>query len=179
MASKKRAPRKKADSPDVGFLEIPFEEPAHMLTLVDDRHPAVWILGHRMQEIVGEYSYEHSLDAVVARLSSVGRARRVGDAVLGLTIAWLVPEPTNPVDPTATAVYLDNVLCGYFSREANQRWGPIVRRFEARHRRRVACTAVIVGLFEGLKGVWLMLDTGIVKEQFRVDHILGGDDLKF
>lgn len=172
-----------AESPGGSLLDLEWHEPPHILTMVHDRYPAVWILGYRMQEVVGEHAYQHSLDAAVWKLDQLGRAKRSGQAVLATSVAWLVEEPTNPVDPLAVAVYLENVLCGYLSTEARQRWGPRITQLQQRYGRKIACTAVIVGKYEGLKGVWLMLDTGVLKPKWRTSakmrEIFGDDDLVF
>lgn len=174
----KRASKKR---PGGSLLDLSWEWPPHQLMMVHDRHPAVWILGYKMQEVVGEASYVEQLQTVVQRLAQRGLVRLdpTEKKCLAACTAWLTPEPSNEVDPNATAIYCEGLKVGYFSTEANQRWSVVVRRLAAHYQRPVACQAIIVGQFAGQLGVWMMLDTAIDKEGFSAAFALGGDDMTF
>lgn len=181
MAARKAAAKKAKKQPGGSLLDLPWDWPPHQRMLVEDKHPAVWILGFKMQEVVGEASHVPQLQALVQRLKLRGLVRFDASQTrcLATGTAWLIPEPTNEEDPNATAIYVDQLKVGYFSLEANERWGPVVRGLSAHYRRPVACGAIVVGRIEGQLGVWLMLDTETKKEAFRPDFVLEGEDLPY
>jgi hypothetical protein len=67
-------------------------------------------------EIVGEASYQDALWSICGGTE--------GDRVRHPVIAVLVPEPHNPQDPNAIAVYVEGHVVGYFARELAAQYGP-------------------------------------------------------
>jgi hypothetical protein len=70
------------------------------------------------QQVVGT---EHRQDAVIGLLT--------GNLDVGVerdTIAQLVPQPDNPVDEHAVAVFVDDVLIGYLPREVAPRYAAVL-----------------------------------------------------
>lgn len=146
------------------LLNLQFPFPPHTTVVLEDKHPVVWLFGYRAQEVVGEASYMEELQQVLERLPE-GRvmANARGNGVLGIGAAWLIREPTNPVDPDAIAIFMENLCVGYLSRWALPRWKPIIETLNWKYQRHVACTAFIVGRPGKSLGVWLMLDSAIEK----------------
>lgn len=72
-------------------------------------------------EVVGESRYEIELKKVV---------RRHGGGQEGeiFTTAVLLPEPTNPYDPNAVAVTVDQLTVGYIPREKALDYSPLLKR---------------------------------------------------
>ncbi|MGV8931631.1 MAG: HIRAN domain-containing protein [Luteimonas sp.] len=90
-------------------------------------------------EVVGEASYKGQLHAVFGS----GEGRKHFDACLE-------PEPTNPYDPNAIRVSINEGTVGYLSRASAKRYG---KKYGARSQ---TCSAVIVSR-KGGHGAWLDL----------------------
>ncbi len=63
-------------------------------------------------EVVGESHFQKNLQAILERSASAGTSDRVAHRVT----AKIVSEPTNPHDPNAVQVFLDDLLVGYIDR---------------------------------------------------------------
>lgn len=161
MAAKKR---KRAGQFDEGFFAADFEVPPHVPVLVEDRHPAVLILGACRQAVVGESKFLANLRFVYRALAERNMAQRTSSgAIIGSGTAWFVCEPNNPMDPNAVAIFMEQVQVGYLSREAAYYWVPKFRHLERRYGRRVMATATIFGdELQTMIGVWVMLDTVVL-----------------
>jgi hypothetical protein len=86
--------------------------------------------------VVGESHYQDALTAIV------GGKRP--ESVRIPTQAVLVPEPSNPYDPNAVAVYVAGRKVGHLPRPAAQAYGPVGRRLLDRGQVG-ACAATITG----------------------------------
>lgn len=78
------------------------------------------------REVVGE-SYRA---AEIRALFPQGRPVRRGDEIK--TIARLVPEPTNPHDPRAVAVYVKSTLVGYLAKAEAAHYQPVILNLNRR-----------------------------------------------
>lgn len=97
---------------------------------------AVMLSGGLEVGVVGESHYQDALTAIV------GGKRP--DSVRIPTQATLVPEPDNPYDPNAVAIYIDGRKVGHLPRPAAQAFAPVGRRL-AEQRQVGACSATITG----------------------------------
>ena len=79
--------------------------------------PAVWLDGAVTMGVVGT-SYNGAGTAV-----ALASAARTPDRK---PIAWLVPEPHNPHDANAVAVYMAGAKIGHMARERAAEWQPIL-----------------------------------------------------
>lgn len=86
--------------------------------------------------VVGESHYQDALTAIVGGKRS--------ESVRIPTHAILVPEPDNPYDPNAVAVYIDGRKVGHLPRPAAQAFAPVGQRL-AEQRQVGACSAIITG----------------------------------
>jgi HIRAN domain len=86
--------------------------------------------------VVGEGHYQDALSAIVG-----GKGP---ESVRIPTQATLVPEPDNPYDPNAVAVYIAGRKVGHLPRPAAQAFTPVGRRL-AEQRQVGACSATITG----------------------------------
>jgi hypothetical protein len=102
----------------------------------DGRLTQVMLRGGIEVGVVGESHYQDALTAIV------GGKRP--DSVSVETHAMLVPEPDNPYDPNAVAVYVADRKVGHLPRPAAQAYGPVGRRL-AEQQQIGTCRAVIVG----------------------------------
>jgi hypothetical protein len=57
--------------------------------------------------------------------------------------AWLIPEPTNPHDPSAVIVWLFGAKVGYLPRDLAIRWQPVLGQLHRRYGTQVACQAAM------------------------------------
>jgi hypothetical protein len=81
----------------------------------------------------------HHQDALTAIVGGKG-----AESVRIPTQATLVPEPDNPYDPNAVAVYIAGRKVGHLPRPAAQAFAPVGRRL-AEQRQVGACSATITG----------------------------------
>jgi HIRAN domain len=86
--------------------------------------------------VVGESHYQDALTAIVG-----GKGP---DSVRIPTQATLVPEPDNPYDPNAVAVYIAGRKVGHLPRPAAHAFAPVARRL-ADQQRVGTCSATITG----------------------------------
>jgi HIRAN domain len=86
--------------------------------------------------VVGESHYQDALTAI-------GGGKRT-ESVRIPTQATLVPEPDNPYDPNAVAVYIAGRKVGHLPRPAAQAFAPVGRRL-AGQQQVGACSATITG----------------------------------
>ncbi len=86
--------------------------------------------------VVGESHYQDALTAIV------GGKRP--ESVRIPTQATLVPEPDNPYDPNAVAVYIAGRKVGHLPRPAAEAFTPVGRRL-AEQQQVGACSATIIG----------------------------------
>ena len=114
--------------------ESPAAEPAAQPT-VDVRD--VLVPGGDILEVVGTASHQEGL-AIVAG----GGADSVGDVEKW---AHLIPEPDNPWDRNAVAVYIDGRKVGYLPRESAGAYAALLGQLWAGSRSRAVCRAVISG----------------------------------
>ncbi len=97
-------------------------------------------------EVRGESFYQENLQQVVQQL---------GRSVLAL----LVPEPKNPYDSNAVAVWVGGLKVGHLSREDAEVYQPAVIRLQREAGNPVALTGRIVGGDSGKSfGIWLKHD---------------------
>jgi hypothetical protein len=97
---------------------------------------AVMLSGGLEVGVVGESHYQDALTAIVG-----GKGP---ESVRIPTQATLVPEPDNPYDPNAVAVYIAGRKVGHLPRPAAQAFAPVGRRL-AEQRQVGACSATIAG----------------------------------
>jgi collagen type III alpha len=74
--------------------------------------------------VAGESQYRSAIERV-----SGGPSR---DGVEWDCVARLVPEPTNPYDTEAVAIFIDDEKVGYLSREAARAYGPTAKALAGR-----------------------------------------------
>jgi hypothetical protein len=86
--------------------------------------------------VVGESHHQDALTAIV------GGKRP--ESVRISTQAMLIPEPNNPYDPNAVAVYIDGWKVGHLPRPAAQALAPVGQRL-AEQQRVGVCSATITG----------------------------------
>jgi hypothetical protein len=84
--------------------------------------------------VVGESYYQENLDRVCGG--------RTEDGHWYDCWAILCPEPSNPYDPNAVAIYVDDLKVGHLSREAAKTFLPVARHLAGR---RAACAATVRG----------------------------------
>lgn len=93
---------------------------------------AVYVDGDFLLEVVGESNYQ----------SDIQRALEFGGED---TVALLVPEPDNPYDPNAVAVYVCGLKVGYLARSHAACYQQGLMAVQSREGKPVACRAEIVG----------------------------------
>jgi hypothetical protein len=80
--------------------------------------------------------------------------------------AVLIPEPSNPVDANAVAVYAEGFgLVGYLSGEKAPRWAPLLHEFRALSKSVVGCNGIIRGDLR--LGIWLNIRLSDVKAEIK------------
>ncbi len=94
--------------------------------------------GDNWIDVVGESHYQPALAALMDRWRS-----RPGQTQV-LALAELRREPTNPYDPNAIEVLIDEVLVGYLSRWEAESYQSLLRRMEG-NRRRAFIEATMIG----------------------------------
>ena len=99
--------------------------------------------GRELINVAGESHYQDALHAITQ-----GQQRLE-------TTAALIPEPTNPHDPNAVRVEIDEKLVGYLPRAQAVAYGPLVRE-PAERGRTAVCEAMVSGR-DGIYGVFLKL----------------------
>jgi hypothetical protein len=93
--------------------------------------------GGDIQEVVGSAPFQEALAAIIG--AEPGAA---GDVEKW---AHLIPEPENPWDRNAVAVYIDARKVGYLQRETSPAYAVILGRLWAGSRGRAVCRAVVSG----------------------------------
>lgn len=106
-------------------------------------------------EVVGEAMHQEELWSICEGT--------VGDRIRHDVVAVLIPEPENPYDSNAIAVYVDGQGVGHLKRETARKYGPGLHALMERHGGYVALRGVIVGGGyhadgPGRLGVWLEHD---------------------
>ncbi|WP_165555907.1 HIRAN domain-containing protein [Kribbella pittospori] len=106
-------------------------------------------------EVVGESHYQDALWAICGA--------RVGQRVREPIVAVLVPEPQNPYDENAIAVYIGQHVVGYLDRETAAQYVADIHRLMTLHGTHIALEGVVVGggyrdHGPGFLGVWLEHD---------------------
>jgi hypothetical protein len=86
--------------------------------------------------VVGESHYQDALTAIAGG--------KHPESVSIPTQAVLMPEPENPYDPDAVAVYIAGRKVGHLPRPAAKAYGPVGRRF-AEQQQVGVCAATITG----------------------------------
>ena len=99
--------------------------------------------GRELVNVAGESHYQEALRAITKGESRVE------------TTAALIPEPSNPHDPNAVRVEIEEKLVGYLPRVAAVAYGPLVTE-PAERGRTAVCEAMISGR-DGMYGVFLQL----------------------
>ncbi len=95
--------------------------------------------GYPSVEVVGEAAHKANLYRICSEVRSEARLEKW---------ACLVRERSNPKDPNAVAVFIDDLKVGYLGREDAQRHAPFVERQEAANRS-LACLAQISAFWPG------------------------------
>ncbi|MFN3582930.1 HIRAN domain-containing protein [Phenylobacterium sp.] len=88
------------------------------------------------QPVVGEAHYQAALDAICGGKCEEGHELEV--------VAELVPEPSNPHDANAVAVFIGGRKVGYLPRDIAYAWSEGLRN-RGSAGRRYSCDAMIVG----------------------------------
>ncbi|MFC5266104.1 HIRAN domain-containing protein [Kribbella qitaiheensis] len=106
-------------------------------------------------EVVGESNYQEALWGICGA--------RKGNRIRHSINAMLVPEPLNPHDANAVAVYIDGHLIGYLDRSTAAQYVASVHSLMARHGSHVGLRGHVVGGGHrdhglGFLGVWLEHD---------------------
>ncbi|HXY44624.1 MAG TPA: bifunctional DNA primase/polymerase [Acidimicrobiales bacterium] len=141
-------PRRLVPPPERTEGAYPTSEPTTPVTLPGDTEVRV----------VGESAYQDVL------LELTGGRRHYGGVHMP-TVAHLVPEPGNPVDPAAIAVTIAGRTVGYLSHVDALRYQAAIAFAKAAHGE-ATCVAMLVGGWErehgdvGLFGLRLRLDPG-------------------
>ena len=95
--------------------------------------------GYPSVEVVGEAAHEANLYRICSEVRSEARLEKW---------ACLVRERSNPKDPSAVAVFIDDLKVGYLARKDAQRHAPFVERQEA-SKRSLACLAQVSAFWPG------------------------------
>jgi len=90
-------------------------------------------------EVVGESHYQENLWQLV------GGRHNPEERVRVTACAALVPEPDNPYDANAVAVWVNGLKVGYLSRDDARRYRPGVLALQRQHGMPIALRGVIVG----------------------------------
>ncbi len=107
------------------------ESVPYVLTQVDG-HPCAWIAGDNTIHVVGESYYQEHLQRVVG---VVGTHKPFA--------VWLIPEPNNPHDSNAVAVYVGAGKIGHLPRMEAEKWQWALIELEKISRARAACSATL------------------------------------
>lgn len=94
------------------------------------------LVGGRLVNVAGESHYQEALREIVGPTA--------GEEVAVDTEALLVPEPSNPHDPNAVMVRIDEKLVGYLPRDEAVAYAPALAELGERGRTG-ACKARIAG----------------------------------
>lgn len=109
-------------------MDVPAESPGGFRS--------VGLRSGRTVDVVGESHYQHNLERVA------GRRTRDSKRVEKIAVLW--PEPSNPYDSNAVAVYIDGLQVGHLMREDAQDYQPVLLRMHQRGEI-AQCMATIVG----------------------------------
>lgn len=93
--------------------------------------------GGDIQEVVGSAPFQEALGAIIGAQS--------GTTADVEKWAHLIPEPDNPWDRYAVAVYIDGRKIGYLPRETSAAYASILGRLWTDSRGRAVCRAVVSG----------------------------------
>ena len=93
--------------------------------------------GGDIREVVASAPYQEALEAIAG-----GKPGSTPDAEKW---AHLIPEPDNPWDRNAVAVYIDGRKVGYLPRETSAAYAALLSQLWASTRSRAVCRAVISG----------------------------------
>ena len=104
------------------------------VSLLTDARDDAWL------EVVGEMHRQDAIGQVAGGRTDRGPAKADGHH------AALVPEPDNPHDANAIAVYLEGVLVGYLDRDVAPRWRAVMQA--------VAATGTVLGCPAVITGGW-------------------------
>ena len=93
--------------------------------------------GGDILEIVGTAPYQEALEAIAGdKPESAPELEKW---------AHLIPEPDNPWDRNAVAVYIDARKIGYLPRESSPAYAALLTQLWATSRARAVCRAVVIG----------------------------------
>jgi hypothetical protein len=130
----------------LGRADEPPPRPDERPAWTPDEHPA-WMHdgmavalyeGRENLDVVGEASYQEALWRIVGKTSSADRVREDVTAVIA-------PEPDNPYDPSAVAVWVSGLRVGYLSRANAVRYRPGLLALQDHEGKPIALQGVIVG----------------------------------
>jgi len=119
-----------------GQPEEPSKSPAPMEITDKPGTKLTPLPGGDTVHVVGESHYQRALERIAGR--------RTDESKKLATTAVLRPEPTNRFDPNAVAIYIQERLVGYLSREDAVEFKPILTQLTLRGEVGT-CDAVIVG----------------------------------
>ena len=120
---------------------------------------AVWLAPEVELPIVGESFHAATLRVMVAECTRIllKVERQITDSeadrMLRERVAWLVPEPQNPHDRNAVAVWINGGEVGHMGRRHAEVWQPELLRLSSWYQASVACRALLKG--KRKVGVWL------------------------
>lgn len=121
-----REGRDEADRPEVEVVDARGELP-----------PDVVLLGGQGRvQVKGEAQCQDALDQICGGKCEAGHGVKVH--------AILVPQPDNPYDSNAVAVYVNDLRVGYMAKESAAEYQPVFKKL-AEHNRRAAARAYISG----------------------------------
>jgi hypothetical protein len=118
-----------------------------MATMVDLMHLPEWRDDGGRTDVVGESRYQ-------SELREICRVRSP-DASWLRVIALLRPEPHNPYDSNAVAVFIGSHRVGYLSREDAEIFHATLDECELEGEQETACQALVKGGHPGRDGVML------------------------
>jgi hypothetical protein len=124
------------------------------------RPPSLYLRcgGKFATQVHGESHYMRELSAIIGDV----RTSETGDVIFR---AALIPEPHNPYDHNAVAVYRENGgQVGHLTRDCASRWQPVLLHLATEGRRTITCDASAGGRQNGPVGVWLDVSLQAIKK---------------
>lgn len=141
--------------------------PPHVSINLPGTGAAVLLIGHKRQEVVGEFFRWEKVNAAYAWARASFHQLDPDEAS---ALALLVLEPNNPEDANAVAIYVGSMLVGYLPRNAAAHWAPTLATLRQQLGAPACCTARFERLSDdGVRDVWLMLPTSINPTRRRRD----------
>lgn len=108
--------------------------------MVEGTMEAILCSGHQNLDVVGESMYQDNLWRVIG-----DQAEPWQDRIRVKITALLVPEPQNPHDPNAVAVWIDGFKVGHLPKEKASLYLPGILAIQQEHGKPVALAGVIAG----------------------------------